>query len=271
MLRQLLLLNFLLLSITYCLSQQNEKTATFQAAQLGITESTMIDQMMDFIPEVGKKGKGPELIQRQNIRSYMMPVRKVHSNGDELSYLLASCLEFYVNLNSNYKVNLSPDYIALNLNNAGRKVTPKSAFQLLANDGTVSAAILPFGSNSLNSGVYATQKYRINNYLHLFREETRPRQRIFETRKALLRGHPVLIQLKANASAKDISNRRYWKSVGNSNTIMPLIVVGYDEVEKAFEVTSSWGNNWGDNGYIWLSYDDFEKYAVNGFVLVPSN
>ncbi len=256
--------------VLFCISNafsQNPKAGIKHAASIGITDLSLIDQMMEPIPGIGKKTS--ELIQRQNVKSYMMPVRRVEMPDDELSYIIASCLEFYVNLDRNYKVNLSPDYIALNLRNTGRKVTPQAAFELLANDGTVSAAILPFGSRKLNSGVYATQKYRITNFLHLFRDVTRDRQKTFETRKALLRGHPVIVQLNANDSARDQNNKRYWKISGERDKAMPFIVVGYDELEEAFEITSSWGSHWGENGYIWLSYDEFEKHAVNGYVLVP--
>ena len=63
----------------------------------------------------GVGGSARELLQQQSVKAYMMPVRKVGARGTELSYMLASCLEYYVNLDKNYKLNLSPDYITLSI------------------------------------------------------------------------------------------------------------------------------------------------------------
>ena len=34
-----------------------------------------------------------------------------------------------------------------------------------------------------------------------------------------------------------------------------MIIVGYDDNKKAFKVMNSWGTQWGENGFIWISYD----------------
>ena len=246
---------------------QNTKQPFSYSAQLGITDATMFDQLLTVIPGIGRP-KSNTLIQRQNIKSYMMPVRHLESNGNVLAYSVATCLEYYINLNRNYKVNLSPDYLALNLKNAGQKVAPSTIFQHLVQDGTVSAAILPYGAQQLTAGVYATQKYRIKNYLHLFRDITRGRQRVFETRNALLKGHPVLIELVADSDFAKIHDEHYWEPPKSPSQSFPLVIVGYDEVAEAFEATSCWGNQWGENGYIWIHYADFETYAKNGYVML---
>ena len=240
---------------------------SFPSKRIGISDSKQFDALIPFLPGPGKK-LSAEVIQRQNIKSYMMPVRKIESNGNLLAYTAATCLEYYINLDRNYKVNLSPDYISLNLSNDRSTFYPEDVFQFLIQEGTVSAAILPFGADKLTSGVYATEKYTIDNYLHLFKPVTRSYQRIFETRKALLKGHPVMIQLSANESLQQIQGDRFWKPKDKGTLSFPLIVVGYDETQSAFEATSCWGRKWGDNGYIWIKYEDFGKYAIDGYVMV---
>src|SRR5207302_1739325 len=34
-----------------------------------------------------------------------------------------------------------------------------------------------------------------------------------------------------------------------------IVVVGYDDRRQAFRLMNSWGNDWGDHGFMWLSYD----------------
>jgi hypothetical protein len=37
-----------------------------------------------------------------------------------------------------------------------------------------------------------------------------------------------------------------------------ICVVGYDDAKRAFRVINSWGTLWGDMGYAWVDYDQFE-------------
>jgi hypothetical protein len=233
---------------------------------LGITDANLIDQLMLTVDGIG--GNARDLLQQQSVKPYMMPVRKVGTRGADWSYALASCLEFYVNLDQNYKLNLSPDYIALNLENANRTVSLVEAFRFLVEQGTVNAAIVPYDARTLTDAVYSTQKFRINNYLHIFREETPGRQRVYESRKALMKGNPVLIELRAPETIKNF-NGKTWSSNETGTVQVSLVIVSYNEIERAFEVMSCWGRTWGTNGYAWIDYDTFGKYAVNGYVILP--
>ncbi len=257
---------FVVSVLIFCnLSAQDEKTT--KGIKFGVTEAQLIEQMLPTIE--GVAGSALELLQQQSVKAYMMPVRKAGNNGTDWSYALASCLEYYVNLDKNYKVNLSPDYISLNIKQKGKSASLKEGFSFLSEQGTVNAAIVPFDAATLTEAVYSTQKYKIANYLHLFRDVTPDRQRVYEVRKALMRGNPVLVELKSSASIKDFANTRFWEPSGEADQSYALVVVGYDEVQQAFEVMSSWGRNWGIGGYIWMKYDDFGKYATNGYVILP--
>lgn len=244
-----------------------KRNPTDATNQIGINDVQMIEQLMFTVPGVGSNAR--TLLREQSVKPYMMPVRKVGFRGSELSYALASCLEFYVNLNKNYKVNLSPDFIKLSIENAGKAVNLEEAFAFLVKNGTVSAAIMPYDSPALTSAVYATQKFNIQNYLHVFRPFTKERQKVFEVRKALMRGNPVLVRINANSSIKALSGQNTLTLGGAANETYTFIVVGYDEDKNALELMSSWGPTWGNSGYAWVSYDDFGKYATDGFVMLP--
>lgn len=246
---------------------QQDKTVTRSAARatFGVTEADAIDLLMPTIEGIG--GTARELLQQQSVKAYMMPVRKIGARGTELSYMLASCMEYYINLDKNYKMNLSPDYISLSIENNGKKATPMEAFAFLSQQGTVNAAIIPYNAPTITEAVYSAQKFKITNYLYLFRDVTPGRQRVYEVRKALMRGNPVLVEIKANADIESFAGKN-WNPSGEGTELYPLVVVGYDETQQALEVMSCWGRNWGSNGYTWISYDDFGKYAQNGYVLV---
>lgn len=40
-----------------------------------------------------------------------------------------------------------------------------------------------------------------------------------------------------------------------------MTIVGYDDVRQAFRIRNSWGPDWGDNGYAWLSYKELSKMS----------
>jgi hypothetical protein len=235
--------------------------------EIGISNEALIEELMPLMPGLGSSSR--EMLTEQSIKSYMMPPRKVSERSSMESYALAALLEFYINFSSNYKVNLSPDYIALNLAQK-EQYDLKSAFEFLVTEGTVSAAIMPYDAMSIPRGVYATEKFTIDNYLRVVRPEMRAQQRVFETKKALMRGNPMLAIINVPEDFEDLSDTRYWVAGKPKNTtLQPFIVVGYDQDLEAFEIAGFWGNEWADNGYLWVEYDDFGKLVENGYVMIP--
>tara|TARA_A200000113_G_scaffold201568_1_gene195436 strand:- start:389 stop:1288 length:900 start_codon:yes stop_codon:yes gene_type:complete len=47
-----------------------------------------------------------------------------------------------------------------------------------------------------------------------------------------------------------------------------MTIIGYNDYiyGGAFRVVNSWGSDYGDEGYIWVKYDDYSKYAVEAYV-----
>ena len=267
------LLILFLLSSTALLAQPPSNSFTSrdanQVTTLGVANNALFDELMVTVAEVGSNSRLTQ--EQQSLKPYMMPVRRVGFRGSDWSYMLASCLEYYVNINRNYKDNLSPDYISLSLASQGQRPSLDQGLRFLAQNGTVSAAIVPYDAGQIPTTVYATTKYQINNYLHLFQPYASAREKIFEMRKALIRGNPILIEMQAGASFSDTEPTRLWepgRSTGNDQSFI-LLVVGFDENRQAFEVMSSWGSQWANNGYLWISYNDLANRSSNGYVMIP--
>ncbi len=235
-------------------------------APFGITDQALFEKYMPLVAGVGVSSK--ELLSEQNLKAYMMPPRKTGEKGFSYTYTLASALEFYANMNNNYKDNLSPDYIRI----AGGGTTMEEGLLFLANNGTVSAAAMPYDAPSVTPAVYSAPKYRIKNYLKLFQPTTRGLQKIYELRKAIMRGNPVLVELEITNGFRNLTAARFWKPEEGDKTPAGkhyLVAVGFDEERKAVELLNNWGREWGNSGYIWVSYDDFGERADAGYVLIP--
>lgn len=46
-----------------------------------------------------------------------------------------------------------------------------------------------------------------------------------------------------------------------------VTLVGYDDNIQAFKLINSWGKNWGDNGYLWISYDALKEILYAAYVM----
>lgn len=233
--------------------------------QYGIATQNDIDQMMLTVEGIGSSSR--DALYEKTLKSYMMPPRKVNVNNNSVTYALAAALEYYVNLDQNYKDNLSPDYIRLSL---GGAPSTEEAFAFLIEKGTISAAIMPYEMTSLPPSVYAAKHHHIKNFMRLLQPSTHPKQKIFEVKKAITRGNPIIVELKISQGFKMLKNRM-WDLDTDKSFIGShfVVVVGYDEERKAVEILNSWGRDWGNGGYAWLTYDDFAEMSQHAFVLLP--
>ena len=46
-----------------------------------------------------------------------------------------------------------------------------------------------------------------------------------------------------------------------------MVVIGYDDGKKAFEIMNSWGRGWANQGFVWIRYEDFAKYCKYAYQL----
>ncbi|MBL7816198.1 MAG: C1 family peptidase [Saprospiraceae bacterium] len=258
---------FILSFISFNLSSFSQQPSLMPQTKgsLGISDANSFDKFLTVVAGIGSSAK--DLLNEQSIKSYMMPPRLAGKKSNSVTYALSSALEYYLNLNNNYKDNLSPDFIRLQLPQG----SVEDNLTFLSTTGTVSAAILPFDSPNLTPSVYSAVKYKIKNYIKLFQPTTRPQQKLYDLRKAIMRGNPVIVELQITNEFKNLKQSRFWHANTGDTTAAGtqfLVVVGYDEERKAVELLNSWGREWGNGGYIWVSYEDFGNLAQSGYVLI---
>ena len=96
-----------------------------------------------------------------------------------------------------------------------------------------------------------------------------PYNLVGKVKKAVANKNPVVIGMQIYSSfykAKGVWNGDTTKKLGGH----AMVVVGYNDTKfgGAFEILNSWGTNWGNEGYIWVKYSDFETYTKTAYVLV---
>lgn len=115
------------------------------------------------------------------------------------------------------------------------------------------------------------QDHAIDDYITLFASNDEPRLKVFKTKQSLAQKKPVIIGMKTRKNFHIIptGSEYWWANKGNTTSAggHALTVVGYNEAKKAFEVMNSWGKEWGNDGFIWIKYDDFGRFCKYAYQL----
>jgi hypothetical protein len=131
---------------------------------------------------------------------------------------------------------------------------------------------------SISLSAYAnSRRYPIAGYVRLFANPSGVPgtidERVPPVKKSLAEGKPVIIGMNCPDSfdsAKDI-----WRPAESPNGKYgghAMCVVGYDDDKYggAFEIQNSWGTDWGNGGYIWISYRDFAAFVYHAYEMIEN-
>lgn len=85
-------------------------------------------------------------------------------------------------------------------------------------------------------------------------------------------GFPVIVALKTYENFYAYRGGIYAEVRGVEKRGHAMVVVGYDDGVGAFKLMNSWGRGWGEDGFIWISYELFstlvrESYATHDIIV----
>jgi hypothetical protein len=112
--------------------------------------------------------------------------------------------------------------------------------------------------------------YKIIEYRDIFSSKVINKVKL--VKKSLAEKHPVVIALDCPPSfmsAKEVMkpDSSEYKSWARGHA---LVVIGYDDHKYggAFEIINSWGTKWGNKGFTWIKYADFQFFVPLAFELI---
>lgn len=117
---------------------------------------------------------------------------------------------------------------------------------------------------------YRAIQNRILEYKEIFNRSSD--SKVINTKKSISEYRPVVIAIDIPRSfeyCKEVwmPEKDEYKNGRNGHA---LVVISYDDTlyGGAFEIINSWGTEWGNHGYTWIKYTDFEYFTYNGFELI---
>lgn len=115
---------------------------------------------------------------------------------------------------------------------------------------------------------------RISEYARLFDKYDPASKKVTAIKTTLNEQLPVIVSMHIPNSF--FYAKEFWKPREEFSKDIPghaLTVVGYDDTKYggAFEVMNSWGTDWGNDGFMWIPYDDFIEFTEEAYdiYLIP--
>jgi hypothetical protein len=90
---------------------------------------------------------------------------------------------------------------------------------------------------------------------------------------SLGKGVPVIIGMVTPASLVSAYGDDIWtpkeSDINGSSFLHAVVIVGFDDsmYGGSVQIMNSWGEKWGKEGFIWISYEDMLKYTLGAYVL----
>ena len=132
--------------------------------------------------------------------------------------------------------------------------------------GVLSLADAPYDPNSCLPPSAADRAraggFRIQSYF------TVNAKRLDQIQAQLAQGNPVVIVLKTRRDFTELKGGQTYM-LSDAPTYGPhaMAVVAYDDRRQAFKLINSWGQEWGEGGFGWVSYDVFRRDVDQAFAM----
>lgn len=114
------------------------------------------------------------------------------------------------------------------------------------------------------------QQFGINDYAAVFTSNEPEGSKITKACKILAAKVPLIVGMDLTSSFWQIGKgSRQWmvKPDEKPEGMHAMLLVGYDNVKKQFELMNSFGAAWGNNGYIYISFKQFERLCRFAYVM----
>lgn len=154
------------------------------------------------------------------------------------------------------------------------------ALEHMKQKGLLAFSKFPYKENSCTQKPTQAQlqeamQHRIRGYNRLTKTGRNYDVDLEAVKQNIAQGAPVIIAAKVPYSFQDMMGKKVWNPKSsekrNVNNLggHAMCLIGYDDTKKQFEIQNSWGTEWGDNGFVFVSYNDFKIFCREAYGVFP--
>ena len=142
----------------------------------------------------------------------------------------------------------------------------EDAANFLQNTGTGPESCYPYtaANGACGSACAGWQEspYQIDGWSHVYNWWSPD---INALKNAIQTNGPVVVWMKVYADFQSYGGGVYKYSSGSFAGNHFVLAIGWDDRKGAFHVKNSWGTDWGEDGFFWISYNEVSMNATTQF------
>lgn len=154
------------------------------------------------------------------------------------------------------------------------------ALEHMKNKGLIAFSKFPYDPNSCNhrpdpQELRAALNHRIKGYNRLTKTGRNYDVDLEAVKQNIAQGAPVIIAAKVPYSFQNMIGKKVWRPTRAERRQVDrlgghaMCLIGYDDNKQLFEIQNSWGTEWGDNGFVYVNYDDFKTFCREAYGVFP--
>ncbi len=234
------------------------------------------------------RGFGNALVKQASVKQYAPYAADQGQTGTCVAYASAYAARTILWAKKNQmsdraaitKAAFSPSYLYRSINDdpyckSGNLLAPAAEHMKnvgCAPESTVGSVCLTSVANYMHQ---AASAYKVSAYHLLFDPlESNNEKKIISIKKTIANGNPVVIGMRVTSDFDYLSAAYYKPSIPlfESKNGHAMTIVSYDDDKYggAFEIMNSWGREWGDDGFCWMSYTDVANRTIFALELVDN-
>ena len=156
------------------------------------------------------------------------------------------------------------------------------AMQAMQQNGSLPYRQFPYNQNSCTDRPEANQlqlgqQFRIKGFNRLTLGGNNYQPDLIGIKQHLAQGSPVVIGMQVGGTFMSrMVGQSVWRPTRSDYSLggfsgHAMCVVGYDDDKEggAFRIMNSWSTDWGEKGFTWVRYPDFEYFVKEAYGIYP--
>jgi hypothetical protein len=141
------------------------------------------------------------------------------------------------------------------------------ALSLMKTRGAASLAEFPYDEQNCSrlpdaEVISDAKRYRIDDWKRVDIEQ------LDDMKGQIYAGNPVIFGMFVSDGLEKLEKHQIYDEIDAPRVGgHAMVAVGYSEAKQAFKIVNSWGEDWADKGFGWISYRAMQKWTQNAFVM----